>query len=295
MKKVAIIEPIGQPFEVIKEKLFQFEVHEFDLKEASDDLLIETLQDFEVILLTYRVLSSKVIMALPKLQMISVAFAGVDHVDSKAVKSRGIHLTNATGYASIAVSELVMGLMVSLARRIPQNNTGIRAGMLSNTGSELHGKTLGIVGYGHIGKALEVLARAFSMNILPYNHGDEYAALEALFFQSDYISLHVPLNGQTKGMINQPLLSKMKSTAFLINCARGPIVDHDSLIWALENKVIAGAALDVFNQEPPINNEPLLGFDNVIATSHIGFNTKEALIRKANIAIDNVVSFYQKN
>lgn len=294
LKKIAIIEPIGLDEKEIKARLHPHEVSYFDSRTMDDSTLVEHLKEVNAILLTNRPLSYQVIKALPKLQLISVAFAGFDHVNPQAVQEKNITVTNASGYANTAVSELTIGLMISLARNIPNNHTNIGNGITTNTGTELKNKTLGIVGFGNIGQMLANLAKAFGMHIISYGPKDSQKDLINLFETSDYISLHLPLNDQTRGMINADLLKHMKKTSYLINCARGPIINQKDLVSALESESIKGAAIDVFDQEPPLsNNEPLLHCKNVITTPHIGFNTEEALVEKATIAINNTLSFFR--
>jgi D-3-phosphoglycerate dehydrogenase len=189
------------------------------------------------------------------------------------------------------VAELAIGLLVCLARGIPAHDRAIRAGGTASVGSELRGKTLGIVGAGAIGREVIRLGEAFGMRAIHHDRGSG-TPLPELFAESDFVSVHVPLTDETRGMIDRSLLSAMKPTAFLVNTARGPVVDHDNLVTALREGWIAGAALDVFTTEPPIpSDEPLLGFANVIATPHIGFDTAEAVKAKAQLAVQHVVDF----
>ena len=223
--------------------------------------------------------------------MIAVAFAGIDHIDQNAAQLQNILINNAAGYANTAVAELTLGFMIALARNIPQNSNSILNGAKTNTGSELKGKNIGIVGYGAIGKEVERLARAFGMNPIIFSRSYKNT-LDDIFRQSDFVTLHIPLTKDTKGLIGNDLLSIMKPSAFLINCARGPIINTNDLIQCLDNGSIAGAALDVFDMEPPLPNEyPLLKYSNVIATPHIGFNTNEALQTKGKITLNNILAF----
>ena len=288
---VCVIEPIGIPLATLQAGLPGHEVVEFDSRGWDDAQLIEAVKDADIIAVTYRELSADVINAIPNLKMIAVAFAGIDHVDAGAVADRGITVRNAPGYANTAVAELVIGLMISLARSIPQHDTAIRHGGLSTTGTELRGKTLGIVGMGAIGKEVKALSEAFGMTPLPYDVGSAMT-LEEVFERSDYVTIHVPLLPATRGMVNAELLARMKPTAYLVNCARGPIVDSVALAAALSAGALAGAALDVFDVEPPLpTDDPLLALPNVIGTPHIGFNTQEALVTKGTDALDAIKEF----
>lgn len=289
--KIAIIEPIGIPSKEIQSELSAYTVTECDSRNWSEEQLIEQVQDAHIIVLTNRPLSAKVIQAATELKFIAVAFAGIDHVDADAVQQRQIPVKNAAGYANTAVAELVLGLMISLARNIPGNNQNIRQKAVTNTGTELKNKTLGIVGFGAIGAEVKRLANAFQMHTLTYDMNAQ-VTLEDLFSKSDFITLHVPLTNETRGMVNLDLLSTMKKTAYLINCARGPIVNSAALKQALEQQLIAGAALDVFDIEPPLpTNYSLFDAPNLIATPHIGFNTKEALRTKGELTIKNIKEF----
>lgn len=289
--KICVVEPIGIPIDQIRAGLIGHEVVEFDSRGWDDEKLAAAVAGADILAVTYRPLSAAVINSLPDLKMIAVAFAGIDHVDAQAVTARNIVVRNAAGYANSAVAELVIGFMISLARSIPQHNVAIRNGGVSSTGSELGGKTIGIVGEGGIGRRVEELAKAFGMTPVVHDR-DSGVSLPELFRRSDYVTLHVPLNSQTRGLVSAALLGLMKPTAFLINCARGPIVDAAALTSALAGGQLAGAALDVFDTEPPLPpDHPLLRFPNVIATPHIGFNTAEALVTKGTDALQAIQEF----
>ncbi|CAM2850304.1 D-3-phosphoglycerate dehydrogenase [Legionella steigerwaltii] len=289
--KIAVIEPIGIPSKEIQSALSNYTVTEYDSRNWSDEQLIEHVKDANIIALTNRHLSAEVIQAATELKFIAVAFAGIDHIDMDAVKQRQIPVKNAAGYANTAVAELVFGLMISLARNIPGNNQNIRQKAVTNTGIELKNKTLGIVGFGAIGAEVKRIASAFQMETLIYDRSTQLT-LDDLFAQADFVTLHVPLTNETRGMVNLKLLSRMKKSAYLINCARGPIVKSDDLKHALEQHVIAGAALDVFDIEPPLPiNYDLFEAPNLIATPHIGFNTMEALRTKGELTIKNIKEF----
>ncbi len=293
--RICVIEPIGIPIDEIRAGLPGHDVVEFDSRGWSDEQLIEAAAGADILAVTYRPISSEVIDRLPNLVMIAVAFAGIDHVDPQAANQRNIVIKNAAGYAQTAVAELVIGFMISLARGIPRLNNAVRAGGVAIVGTELKGKTVGILGGGSIGGDVARLATAFGMTPLVF---DLHSAttLEDIFADSDYITLHVPLTPQTKGMVSTDLLARMKKTAFLINCARGPIVDEDALRVALESGALAGAALDVFDVEPPLpTDHPLLRFPNVIVTPHIGFDTSEALIAKGMSALHNIQAFLDQD
>jgi phosphoglycerate dehydrogenase-like enzyme len=255
-------------------------------------------------LLSNRPLSGNAIKACPKLKLICVAFTGVDHVDQEACKARGIIVQNAAGYALHAVSELAIGLMIALVRRIILAEAKTRAGGTNEglVGHELFGKTLGVVGCGHIGLQVARLGNAFGCHVLGFEprvlHVTDVAIdqvqLDELLTRSDIVTLHLPLTQETRGFIGREQLAKMKRSAVLINTARGPVVDQVPLIDALQHKRLAGAGLDVFDLEPPLPpNHPILTTPNTILTPHIGFETAEAMTAKANIALGHLEDFLQ--
>ncbi|PYY21666.1 MAG: phosphoglycerate dehydrogenase [Acidobacteria bacterium] len=232
--------------------------------------------------------NAKLIDAAQKLRVIGRAGVGVDNVDTEAATRKGIVVMNTPGANAIAVAEHTLGLMLSLARFIPRADQSTRAGKWekkSLQGTELRGKTLGIVGLGRVGVEVARRAKAFAMKVIAYDPfvsqqlardlEIELAALDLLYAASDYISLHVGLTPQTEGMINDAALAKMKKGVRLVNCARGELIDDAALLQALNSGHVAGAALDVFTQEPPKEN-PLLAAPNVIATPHIAGSTNEA-------------------
>ncbi len=246
-------------------------------------------------------LKGEVIRAAENLKYIAVAFTGVDHVDLDACKEKGIQVSNAAGYATINVAELFIGLALALLRDIvPLDKVTREGGTMAGPGQDLGDKTVGIVGTGAIGAESAKLALAFGCDVLGYDvveneslkeAGVKYLPLNELLKQSDIVTIHLPLLDSTEGLINKERLELMKPTAFLINAARGPIVDNDALAQALKDGKIAGAGIDVFDMEPPIPADyPLLSAPNTILTPHIGFFTKEAMIRRAHITFDDNIA-----
>ncbi|MDY6801509.1 MAG: NAD(P)-dependent oxidoreductase, partial [Bacteroidota bacterium] len=242
-------------------------------------------------------LSNNVISQCPDLKMISVAFAGVDHIAMDVCHEKGIVVSNAAGYSNHAVAELTIGSAINLYRKIilsdkQTRNLSDRQGFL---GSELHGKTFGIIGTGQIGLQVARLANAFGCKVLAFNRSRKdvpnvkFSNLDYLLKNSDIVSLHVPLTNKTKHLIAENEIKLMKKTAALINTARGPVVDYHALATALKNKNIAGAAVDVYEKEPPLDKDhPLLDAPNTILTPHIGYATKEAIQLRGKIVIDNI-------
>ncbi len=292
---IVILEPIGMSLEECQKQLAEHQVTEVDSRNWKDEQVIEAAQEAEIIAITNRPLPATIIENLPLLKFISVAFTGIDLIDATSVRERKIVVKNASGYAKTAVAELVIGLMISLARNIVSNAKEISHGAVTNTGTELKGKILGIIGLGAIGTEVARLATAFGMEVISYNRGSG-TPLDEIFNKSDYVSIHVPLVEETRGLVNLQRLKQMKPTAFIINAARGPIIESDALQEALEQGIIAGAAVDVFDMEPPLpENYPLLTAPNLIATPHIGFNTKEAVTEKGWIALQNILDFLKQN
>lgn len=230
----------------------------------------------------------RLIEAAPRLRWVGRAGAGLDTIDVAAAKEKGIEVMNVPGANSIAVAELVFGLLLSVFRRLPEADASLRRGEWLKSklmGRELRGKTIGIVGMGKIGRAVATRAAAFEMRCLGHDPivpadairaaGAEPVSLEALLAVSDVVSLHVPVTAETKKMIDAARIASMKRGAVLVNAARGDLVDEGALMEALQSGHLAGAALDVFAAEPP-GTIPLLALPNVVASPHIGASTREA-------------------
>jgi D-3-phosphoglycerate dehydrogenase len=263
----------------------------------------EKISNFDIVIVRSRtIITKEMIDKADKCKIIARVGVGLDNVDQEAAKARNIRVINAVEGAMNAVAELVLGLMLSLARQTARGDRSIRNGQwLKNElkGTELRGKYLGIIGLGNIGKRLGRLARALNMNIIGYDVipiDEEFAKevglmkadLDTLLQSSDYISIHVPLLDSTYHLINAQKISTMKKTAKIINTSRGGVVDEDALYEALKNGLLGGAALDVFEKEPAIGNK-LTELENVILTPHIGAQTKEAQSLAANIIGEKIV------
>ncbi len=242
--------------------------------------------------------------ALPRLKVVSKYGIGVDRIDLEAARERSIPVTYTPGVNEVTVAEHVFGLMISLARNIPQENRLVKEGQWKRiTGHELWGKAIGIIGMGRIGKQVARRALAFEMKVLgcdpiwddpfcqQYSVGRCMLA-EELLEQSDIITLHMNLTPENRHFINRDRLSLMKPTAYLINCARGGLVNTADLLEALGEGRIAGYAADVLEHEPPGPNDPLVASDleNVILTPHIGSRTYESVVRQATMAVKNLVA-----
>jgi D-3-phosphoglycerate dehydrogenase len=233
--------------------------------------------------------TSELLESAPNLRVIGRAGVGVDNIDVGAATMRGVVVMNAPDGNTITTAEHTIALLVSLARQIPQANSSLKAGKWERKkfiGVELQGKTLGIIGLGRIGRVVAGRARALGMTIVAYDpfiapdqaHDleIELAPLEEVYMRADFLTVHTPLTSETRGLIDREVLSKMKHGARIINCARGGLVDESALYEAIKSGAIAGAAIDVFSQEPPPADHPLLSLEEVIVTPHLGASTTEA-------------------
>ena len=305
--KIVLLESLGIPAELLKSYADKLEAkgHTFAAYEKNTDaqVQIDRAQDADVIMIANMPLKGEVIRACKNLKFINVAFTGVDHVDLAAAKEMGVKVSNASGYSTQSVAELALGMMLSLLRNVPQVEERCRAGKTKDglVGTELRGKTVGIVGAGAIGQNTGRLCKAFGCKVIAYNHRpkqaaegtiDEFVDLDTLTRESDIISLNCPLNDSTRGMFDFERIAMMKKTAILINVARGPVVDSRALADALNEGRIAGAGIDVFETEPPLDvNHPLLHTPNTIVTPHVAFASKESMALRAQIVVDSLDSF----
>lgn len=300
--KIAIIEPLGIDEKAV-EKLKQdflpenIELVYYNSAPQDDEEKIKRSEDADIVMLANMPLRKNVLEKCTKLKMISVAFTGVDHVDMDYCKANDIMVCNCSGYANEAVCELVFGMIVDLYRNIFAADKAVRTGKTKAGLSqfELCGKKFGIIGAGAIGLKVANVAKAFGCDVYAYSRtpkdidGIKFVGLDELLSICDVVSIHVPLTKQTKDLINAENITKMKPTSLLINTARGPVVNAKALADALKNNIIAGAGVDVFDNEPPIAmDNPLLNAPNVVLTPHIGFATKEAMEKRAVIAFTNI-------
>lgn len=292
--KLLICEPLET--EVVAKLKENFEVSEgYKLDEGA---LAERVKDVEVVIVRSNTkITRRVMDAGKKLKIIGRPGVGLDNVDVKAAGERGIKVLNTPEAPAASVAELVLGLMLCLSRKITIADNGMKNGkwLKSETkGRELFGKTLGLVGFGHIGSHIAKIATAAGMNVLAHDKyrkdagaGVKLVGLEELLGASDFVSLHVPLTDETKHLISGEKIAMMKQSAFLINTSRGGVVDEDALYKALGEKRIAGAGLDVFSTEP--YSGPLSKLDNVVLTPHIGASTDEAQLRAGMMLADKIV------
>lgn len=234
-----------------------------------------------------------------KLKVIGRAGEGLDNVDFERAKNLGITLVNTPHVSYLSVAELTIGHLLALARGIVQGTVSLKQGRWEKSkmmGTEVDGKTLGVIGCGYIGKAVERLAMALGMNVLPVEEcvHDRFVPLADMLRQADFITIHVPLTPRTYHMISTKEFSIMKDGVMIIDCSRGGVVDQEALYRALVSGKVAGVALDVFEEEPPPKNSKLLALDNVIATPHIGAQTREAQLRASIQIAQQVIKALEK-
>ena len=271
--------------------------------EITPEQIEEKIGNFEVVIVRSRTkITKNIIVKADKCKIIARVGVGLDNIDQTAAKEKNIRVINAVEGAMNAVAELVIGLMLSLAREIPRADREVRNGNWIKKelmGTELRGKYLGIVGLGNIGKRLGRLAKALNMNIIGYDVvpiDEEFskevglmkADLGTLLASSDYVSLHVPLLDSTKHLINAEKMSTMKNTSRIINTSRGGVIDEDALYEYLKDGKLGGAALDVFEVEPATSNK-LASLPNFISTPHMGAQTKEAQSLAANVIAEKII------
>jgi glycerate dehydrogenase len=262
------------------------------------------LNEAAIVLTNKVVLDRATIQSLPELKYIGVTATGFNIVDVKAARERGVSVTNVPAYGTASVAQMTIALLLELTNRAGHHAETVRVGRWANSPDfcywdfplvELNGKTLGILGYGRIGREVANIARAFGMRILALRRpslADEpnitATDLETLLRESDVVSLHCPLTPETKGLVNAERLRLMKRTAFLLNTSRGPLIVEDDLNAALRAGTIAGAGLDVLSIEPPIHAHPLYNAPNCYITPHISWASFEARQRLMNTAVENV-------
>ena len=233
-----------------------------------------------------------------KLRVIGRAGEGLDNVDYGKAKALGISLVNTPHVSFVSVAELTIGYILALARNIVQGTTSLRQGNWEKEelmGIEVSGKTLGVIGCGYIGKDVERLAIALGMQVIPVEEcvSDRFVSLGEMLPKADFITIHVPLTPRTHHMISVKEFELMKRGAMLIDCSRGGVVDQEALYRAIVSGKVAGAALDVFEEEPPKNSK-LLTLNNVIATPHMGAQTREAQLRASIQIADAVIDALEK-
>lgn len=270
-------------------------------------LTVERAAGAQIVLTNKVVIDKAVIQQLPALRYIGVTATGTNVVDLAAAREHSITVTNVPGYGTSSVAQLAFALLLELTHRVGDHSISVRSGDWSRSSDfcywnsplvELDGLTLGLIGYGEISRHVATIARAFGMRILVHTRtpgldeqGIRFVDLDTLFQESDAVSLHCPLTADTKGIVGRRTLALMKPSAFLINTARGPLVDEAALADALNDGRIAGAGLDVLSAEPPPVDNPLLQARNCIITPHFAWATKAARERLLAISVANIRSF----
>ena len=300
-----VIEKLGRYYDVEVWDRYQPPPYDVLLEKAREvDALVSLLSDR---------IDCNLLKQAKRLRIVAQYAVGYDNIDVECATNLGIYVTNTPGVLTEATAELTWALILAVARRIVESDVFVRWGEWWRTrtgwhphmmlGVELKGKTLGVVGLGRIGSRVAEIGKAFGMKIIYYDVkrnvdlekalGAEYRDLDTLLQEADVVSIHVPLTKETHHMINEERLKKMKKTAILVNTARGAIIDTNALVKALSEGWIAGAGLDVFEQEPLPPNHPLTSFKNVVLVPHIGSATYEARHAMAELVAENLIAFYE--
>jgi glycerate dehydrogenase len=276
---------------------------------TAPDQLIERLKDADMVLVNKVKMNRQTLEQLPKLRYIGVTATGYDIIDVKAARERNITVTNVKGYGSASVAQLTIALLLELTNHVGLHTDSVRAGGWAQNPDfcywktplvELAGKTLGVVGYGDIGKSVASIGLALGMNILVNRrHTDEqppagirYVDQATLFAESDVVSLHCPVTDENRAFVNRDLLSQMKPTAFLINTSRGALINEADLAEALNQDRLAGAGLDVLTVEPPSMDNPLFSARNCLITPHLAWATQESRQRLLDETVENIRAFF---
>lgn len=278
--------------------------------DTTEQQLQERIQGADILVTKEMPLRAEMIQQFPEsVKLICEAGTGYNNIDLEATEKKGITVCNIPAYSSERVAHTAIMMLLNLSSTMQVQMKMLACGNHDNfTGNlqvphvEVNGKTLGVIGAGHIGRKVIKIAQALDMNILVYSRtaredeeGIRYVSLEELLKNSDYVSLHCPLTESTRHMINRETLSLMKPSAFIINTSRGALIDETALIEALENAAIAGAGLDVQEVEPPKENSPLYTMDNVLLTPHMGWKGLETRQRLLSILADNIKQFMEEN
>lgn len=305
---IALLEPLGVPAELIEELSAPIKAagHTFTYyptKTTDPAELARRAHGCEVVMIANNPFPTRVVEACSALKMLNVAFTGIDHVGLDACRAQNVMVCNAANYSNQTVAEMAVGMTIALLRKFLAGDKAVRNGGTSAglMGGEIAGRTVGIVGTGRIGMMTAKIFLAFGAKVIACSGhvkpeaealGITYMPLEDVMAKSDIISIHTPNTPATRGLISRDMINRMKPTALLINCARGPIVDSQALADALNEDRIAGAGIDVYNVEPPIpDGEPLLHAKNTLLTPHVAFLSEEAMVRRAHIVFQNLQAY----
>jgi len=270
------------------------------------DLVDERCKEADIVLSNKTPITREIIERLTHLKLISVLATGYNVIDIEAARSKGVFVCNVPAYGTASVAQHAFALILLLTNHAALHADSVKNGEWQRSPdwgyakkplTELAGKTLGIVGMGNIGQQTARIANAFGMKVIYYSRHDkqtslgEYKNINAVFSNSDFISLHCPLTPDNKEFVNKTMIQRMKPTAYLINTARGQLINENDLAGALNSNIIAGAALDVLSQEPPVDENPLLKAKNCVITPHNAWMTKEARQRIIDVTAGNIKSF----
>lgn len=301
--KIVFLEPLGLTVEAIEVACdgLKKQGHEVVVyPDRRPELNIERAAGADIIVESNMPLRKDFFDACPNLKMLSIAFTGLDHIDMEECQRRGIVVKNAAGYSTEAVAEETICMMIGLYRHVIENDSITRSckGLSMAPGREIAGKTVGIIGLGAIGQRTAALVQAFGCKVIAWNRtpkqvpGVTMVEKETLLKEADIVALHIALNNDTKNFLTAKDFAMMKSSAIIVNAARGPVVNTVDLAEALKKGIIAGAALDVYDGEPPLSSEnPILEAPNTLLLPHIGFSTKEAFQLRLGIVVDNIEKF----
>jgi len=301
--KIVFLEPLGLTVEAIEKACdnLKKQGHEVVIyPDRKPELNIERAAGADIIVESNMPLRKDFFDACPNLKMLSIAFTGLDHIDMDECKRRGIVVMNAAGYSTEAVAEETICMMIGLYRHVIENDRITRSckGPSIAPGREIAGKTVGIIGMGAIGQRTAALAQAFGCKVIAWNRtpkqvaGVTFVDKETLLKEADIVALHIALNNETRNFLTAKDFAMMKPSAILVNAARGPVVNTADLAEALKKGTIAGAALDVYDGEPPLDeNNPIFGAPNTMLMPHVGFATKEAFEARLKIVVGNVERF----
>ena len=305
---IALIEPLRISDVLLNELAAPLRVagHTFTAyseKAPTPEEMLSRVRGQDIVIIANTPFPESVVQGADRLKMLDVAFTGTDHVALSACREKGIMICNCANYSNQSVAEMTLGMVLSLLRRLPEADRAIRAGQggAAWMGREIAGRTVGVVGTGRIGAQVIRLFQAFGARVIAYSRtekpeiralGVDYLPLKDVLSQSDIVTLHVPATPETRHLIGAEELRCMRPGSLLINCARGPVGDALALRDALNAGDIAGAAVDVYDQEPPLPaDHPLFDAKNLLMTPHTAYLTEEAMIRRASIAFDNVTAF----
>ena len=288
------------------EKLGNLTVYESSPDDREE--IIKRAKDAEILLVCYAKITREIIESLPKLKYIGVLSTGFDNIDLKACSKKGIVVTNVPSYGTEAVAQFALALLLEITSRVGQHDREVKNGRWKKVGFwyfgdypliELTGKTIGIMGLGKIGLAAAKIYKAMGMEVLAYNRSEsdegrkivKYVNLDDIYEKSDIIDLHLPLTKDTENIINEKSISKMKDGVIIINTARGGLIDEKALLSGIDSEKVFAAGLDVNKTEPINDDNPLLAYENIILTPHMGWGPVETRKRLVDIAISNILSF----